>query len=220
MRYSNLFWFAAFFTATWNGWMFIQFTVGAFYHPMSAKGDMLRLVKEVALLAPVPIAVVVFLIWLWRRPLAERTYLIGLVLLLVAILLPFLPRIEGNYREAYWLGDTQHEIPWYYGPYNGSNEPGGKLFWVSVSFPELEPRYRTRSRLITIGKSVDFNNGEGGDAQGEPCTKYQTYIKCEWRRGDFVYMTVNHPELFPSDVSKFKVSVVDLLDSFEVREPE
>lgn len=219
-RYSILFWFAAFFSAIWNGWMFFNVSLSAAYHPMSAKGDMLRLVKETALLAPIPIAVSMFLFWLWRRPLADRFYVIGLVLLVLATVLPFLPRIEGTYRETYWLGDTRHEIPWTYAPYNGSNAPGGKLFWVSVSFPGLEPRYRTRDRLITIGKAVDFNDGNGGGAPAEPCTRYQTYIKCEWRRGDFVYMVSTIPEDFPSDLPAFMAEVADLLDGFDVSKAE
>lgn len=216
IRLSTLFWLSALLSAIWNAWTFINYSIRKTFHPMAAKGDMLWQVKEVALLAPIPIAIIMFLFWLWRRPLTDRPYVTGLVLLVAATLLPWLPRIEGNYREVYWLAETQHEIPWYYAPYNGSSEPGGKLFWVSVSFPGLEPRYKTRDPLITVGKAVDFNNGKGGDAPQEPCTTYETYIKCEWRRGNFVYMVSTIPEHFPSDISAFMVEAANLLDGFEV----
>lgn len=216
MRYSKLFWFAALLSAIWNGWMLINHFLRAAYFPMAVKGDALRLVKEVALLAPIPIALVMFLFWLWRRPLNNRPYIVGLVLIGFATLLPLLPRIEGNYRETYWLAETRHEIPWYYGPYNGRSEPGGKYFWVSVSFPDLEPRYKTRDQLITVGKAVDFNRGKGGAAPNEICTEHQTYTTCEWKRGEFVYMVSTIHELYPSDISAFMVEVADLLDGFEV----
>lgn len=216
IRPSTLFWLAAVLSIVWNAWTFINYSIRKTYHPMVAKGDMLWQVREAAFLAPIAIAVIMLVLWLWRRPLPDRPYVIGLVLLVLSTVLPLLPRIEGSHREAYWLAETQHEIPWYYGPYNGSSEPGGKLFWVSVSYPGLEPRYRTRERLITVGKAVDFNDGNGGDPPGEPCTTYQTYIKCEWRRGDFVYMVSTIPEDFPSDMPAFMGEVADLLDGFEV----
>lgn len=220
MPYPALFWFAAFLSALWNGWAFINYSVGYAFNPMAAMGDSLRLIKETALLAPVPIAAMMLVLWLWRRPLSSRTYMTGIVLIAGATLLPLLPRIEGDYRQTYFLAETRHEIPWYYAPKKGSPEPGGTLFWVSVSFPDLEPRHRTQDKLIAIGKAVDFENGESGDAPRELCTKHQTYVECAWQRGDFVYRMTTHPDLFPADVPAFMVAVADLLDGFEVRAPE
>ena len=218
--YRALFWFAALLSAIWNGWAFINYSIKTFFEPMAALGDQLWLVKEAALLAPVPIAVMMVFYWLWRRPLTERPYQIGLALLVAVTLLPWLPRIEGNYHQTYWLGETRHDIHWTFAPQNGSPAPGGKSFEVSVSFPDLEPRYRTKDRLISIGKAVDFDHGNGSGAPDEPCAKHQTYTECEWQRGDFVYRLTTHPELYPSDISGFMVAVADLLDGFEVREPE
>jgi|GEM_PF-4500833 len=217
--YPTLFWFAALLSAIWNGWTFVNYSIAYSFHPMAAMGDSLRVVKEAALLAPIPIAVTLFLLWLWRRPLANRAYITGIAFIVAATLLPWLPRIEGDYRQTYWLGETRHEIPWYFAPSSGSPEPGGELFWVSVSFPELEPRYKTKDKLIAVGKAVDFENSNGGSAPREPCIEHQTYTRCEWQHGEFVYMISTHPELFPSDVSGFMAAVTELLNGFEVREP-
>ena len=66
IRPSTLFWLAAVLSIIWNAWTFINYSIRKTYHPMVAKGDMLWQVREAAFLAPIAIAVIMLVIWLWR----------------------------------------------------------------------------------------------------------------------------------------------------------
>jgi hypothetical protein len=185
---------------------------------MAGRGDLLRLLREAAVVAPILIAISMFFLWVWRRPLAPRIYVAGMFLLAVVSFLPLLPKIDSGYRQVYWLGEARHQIPWQYGPYNGSPDPGGKYFLVKVSVPDLVPVYETQNSTIIVGKAVDFNYGDGEAAPENMCMTRSHKKKCEWRRGNFVFIASGNPELFSTDISGFMVSVADLLDGFEVPE--
>ena len=214
-----LFWLGVGASVLWGGLAVIGLAVSEHYHPMAAHGDLLEPLRKGALIGPALTAVVMFSVWLQQRPLSNRAYLIGLSVLAAAALLPALPRLDSGYRQVYWLGDSRHEIPWQYRPYNGSPYRGGKSFLLRVSMPDLIPYYERTSDEIIIGKAVDFNFGDGGTAPTEMCAMIRERFTCEWQRGDFVFRASGRNELFPSDASGFMVSVADLLDSFEVPEP-
>lgn len=213
---ATLFWIAVAASVAWGGSVFVGLGVGEFYHPMAALGDLFRPLRQAAIAVPILAAVAMFSLWLWRRPLAPRIYWIGLSVLLFAAVLPLLPKIDSGYRQVYWLEKEKHEIPWQYGPYNGSPDRGGKYFLVKVSVPDLVPRYETRGETIIIGKAVAFNHGEGGAPPEKLCTKNSSRLECQWQRGNFVFMASGDANLFPSDLTDLMVSAADLLDSFEV----
>lgn len=186
---------------------------------MAMRGDLLYPLRQSAVAAPILVAIVIFSLWMWRRPLAPQIYLVGLSILAIAAFIPFLPTIDGGYRQVYWLGEERHEIPWQYDPYNGSIGRGGKYFLARVSVPDLVPRYEFEGETVTIGKSTDFDYGKGGAAPEKICVVNALHMKCEWRRGKFVYSASGSPEHFPLDAAGLMVSVADLLDSFEVSSP-
>jgi hypothetical protein len=216
--FSVLFWFAAFVSAVWNGWMYMGFLVGRSYHPLASLGDLLRPFKEALLLLPIPIAALVFLLWLWRRPLKDRVYQFGLVLLVAASTLPWLPTVDSGYRQEYWLAETRYDIPWQFAPFAGSSVPGGKYFLVRVSVPDLEPRYETSDPTVVVGKAVDFHRVQGGAGPLEPCTIRSSRTECQWKRGDFVYLISGSSDLLPSDTSSPMDAIADLLDGFEAHQ--
>jgi hypothetical protein len=214
-----LFWSAVAVSVAWCGSAFVGLGIGEFYHPMAARGDLFHPLRQGAVAAPILAAIAMFSLWLWLRPLAPRIYLIGLSVLAVTAFLPLLPNIDSGYRQVYWIDENRYEIPWQYGPYNGSPDRGGKYFLVKVSVPDLVPRYETQGETIIIGKAVDYNYGKGGAAPEEMCTMKYSRLECQWQRGNFVFMASGDADLFPSEVSSLMVSASDLLDSFEVSAP-
>lgn len=214
--YPILFWLTGVLAIVWNGWTYISIAVGESYHPNASLGDLLRPLKEAVLFAPIVVLVFVFLLWIWRRPLPDKPYEIGLVLLIVAMILPWFPKIDSGYRQEYWLAQSLHEIPWQYSPFNGSKEPGGKYFLLRVALPDLLPEYETSEPTVIIGKAVDFNHGKGGAAPEKTCIKDGDNVQCEWRRGAFVYLVSGKYQAAPDDLTVFMGEVADLLDGFEV----
>ncbi|MBG6204603.1 hypothetical protein IWQ48_005766 [Labrenzia sp. EL_13] len=200
--------------------MYVSFAVGEVYHPNASLGDLLRPLKEAALFFPIIVIVFVFLLWLWRWPLSDKPYEIGLVLLIVAMILPWFPRIDSGFRQEYWLAQTPHEIPWQYSPFNGSKKPGGRSFLVRVALPDLLPEYETSEPTVIIGKAVDFNHGKGGAVPENTCIKDRDNARCEWRRGEFVYSASGSSKAIPPDLRSYMDSIANLLDGFEITEPE
>ncbi len=193
--------------------------VGESYHPMAVRGDLFHLLRQWAVAATILTAIVVFGLWLWRRPLAPRIYVIGLFVIGIISLIPLLPSIDSGYRQAYFLGDDKYEIPWQYGPYNGDPERGGQYFLVKVSVANLAPKYETQEDTIIIGMAVDFNYGTGGGAPEEICLVDNYNFSCQWQLGNSVFMASGEAKLFPSDVSGLLASAPDLLQSFKVSAP-
>lgn len=142
----------------------------------------------------------------------------NVIVIVLAMSVQFLPYLDNGYRQVYWLGETKHEIPWRYSPFNGDEESGGRFFLVKVSAPSLEPQPHSRVQTIISGKAVDFNHGRGGEEPATPCSENRNRLNCEWMRGDYVYLAAGERELFPDDTSALLTSIVDLLDSFEVPE--
>jgi len=215
----NLFWCAFIASIAVCGSAFVGLWISDFYHPMEMRGDLLFPLRQWAVAVPIITAIVVYRLWLRPQPLGPRVYITGLSLLALTMLLPVLPNLDSGYRQTYWLDESKHEIPWQYGPYNGSLDRGGKFFLVKVSIPDLVPRYDTQDKTIIIGKAVGFNHGQGGSAPDEMCTTNYSNMECQWRHGEFVFRVSGAADLFPSDISELMVSVADLLDSFEVPAP-
>jgi len=217
--WAPVFWLALVALIFWSGWILAFADLGAFYHPMPTLGDFLWPLRKWSIVVPIASAITMLSIWLWRGPLASVYYLVGTAILAITALLPFFPEIDNGYRQVYWLDDTRYEIPWQYGPYNGSPERGGKYFLVKVSVPDFIPKYKTQKETIIIGKAVDFNHGKGGTAPDEICIRNHPRLECQWKRGDSVFIASGKKGLFPPEISDFMVSVADLLDSFEISEP-
>ncbi|MFY2825242.1 hypothetical protein [Ruegeria sp. MALMAid1280] len=196
--------------------MSIGYSVGSFYHPMPARGDLIFPIKASAVLVPTITAASIFLLWLMKRPLPRTMYFVGLLVLAVGCLLPLAPRLESGYKQTYWVMDQPHEIPWNYGPYNGQIERGGTYFLVKVSGPDWQPIYKSSGEEIIFGKASDFNFGEGGNAPTEICLPAEYRFRCQLKRGSFVYFASANVDLFPKDPLRFMSSAADLLDGFEI----
>ncbi len=216
---ANLFWCVFIASIAVCASAFVGLSISDFYHPMEMRGDLLFPLRQWAVAVPFITGIVVYRLWLRPQPLAPRVYYVGLSLLALTILLPVLPNLDSGYRQTYWLDESKYEIPWQYGPYNGSLDRGGKFFLVKVSIPDLVPRYDTQDKTIIIGKAVGFNHGQGGPAPDEMCSTQYSRLECQWQRGAFVFMASGDLDMFPADVSELMVSVADLLDSFEVPAP-
>ena len=214
-----VFWCVLAVSVIWCGLISANTLVRSFYHPVAALGDLLHPLRLWAIAGPSLVGIAMLCIRVGRHPLAPRVYCIGLFVLVAAAIAPSLPPIDSGYRQAYWLGEDKYEIPWQYGPYNGSLDRGGKYFLVSVSVPDLLPQYETRSETIIIGKAVDYNHGKGGAAPEKTCLARRYRFECQWRRGNSVYLASGEADLLPSEASGLMVSAADLLDSFEVPEP-
>ena len=204
----------------WCGMAFVDLALGEFYHPMAARGDLFRPLRQGAFPATILTAIAMFTLWLWLRPLAPRIYLIGLLIVAAIALLPLLPRIDSGYRQVYFLDKERYEIPWQYSPYNGSPDRGGQYFLIKVSVQDLAPRYAYQGDVIIIGKAVDYNYGKGGESPKELCTMGKYNFHCQWQRGNSVFIASGDADLFPSEVSDLMISASELLDSFEVSAPQ
>ncbi|MBG6197955.1 MFS superfamily sulfate permease-like transporter [Labrenzia sp. EL_159] len=108
--------------------MYVSFAVGEVYHPNASLGDLLRPLKEAALFFPIIVIVFVFLLWQWRRPLSDKPYEIGLVLLIVAMILPWFPRIDSGFRQEYWLAQHRMKFPGSIHPSMEARSLGGGTF--------------------------------------------------------------------------------------------
>ncbi|MTI01781.1 hypothetical protein [Roseibium sp. RKSG952] len=144
-----------------------------------------------------------------------------MIIVVLAVSSQFLPRWDSGYRQTYWLGSSdKYEIPWQYGPYNGSLTAGGTYFLVRVSGHDLTPIYEMRSPYIIVGKATNFDLGKNVDAPGQTCTEDAINVRCQWKHGEFVYDVSGSIVDFPKDRQSLMNSVANLLDSFMVSEEQ
>lgn len=212
-----LFWCVVALSCLWCGWFFVASGIGETYHSMAVRGDLLYSLRRSAIAVPVVTAVVVLGLWLRKRRLPPHIYARGVMIAAVGALMPIaLPKIDSGYRQVYWLNAVKYEIPWQYGPFNGSPTQGGRVFLVKVSVAGLVPEYETLGKTITIGKAVAFNYGKGGSGPAQFCVKQFSELECQWRRGGSVYLASGEANLFPRDTAGWLNDVSDLLDSFAV----
>lgn len=101
-RWSVVFWLALVPAFVWLGSVSINDGINEFYHPMSVKADLLFPIRSKAMLGIVLLAFVMFVMWMWRRPLSSRIYQVGIVALVLISLLPMLPKIDNGYKQTYF----------------------------------------------------------------------------------------------------------------------
>lgn len=213
-----LFWALAAVTMLWCGMASVGSSVSEFYHPMSVLGDRLHSVRAASISIPILVSITMLVLWVWRRRLSRRIYLLGMVPLVVAAALPILPRIDSGYEQSFWLGEQRHSIPWGYGPFNGHAQPGGTHFLVRVRGPDLRPFYRSEGDWFTIGKALDFRHERVGIPQGNVCDS-DWHVRCEWKSGDYVYSLSVAAASSPVDPQTLFRPIEDLLGSFETDTP-
>ncbi|WP_160116720.1 hypothetical protein [Pseudovibrio ascidiaceicola] len=215
-KWPVLFWFAVVASVYWLGPVFVDHVVIETYSPMKARGDKLFYLRQTAVIIPILAGVVMFAIWLWRRPLAPLIYKSGLLVLALVALSPFLPRIETDFQQIYWIGQARYEIPWQYAPSKGSIRPGGGHFEVRVSIPDMTPQYESKQKTLAIGKASYFQTSYNLPGPAELCKPFFGKLHCQWLRGDVVYSATGHKDLFPDDLGSLMTSAKELLDSFQV----
>ena len=211
-KFSVFFWIAFFAALAWCASVFVGVLVSESYHPMSAKGDLFYPLRQWAVAIVFLFGVGMYAYWSMRRPLAPRVYQVGIVILLLISLMPFLPRVDSGYTHPYYLGEQRHEIPWQYSPSGGQDEAGGEDFRVRVSLPDLPLTYGALSQTVTVTKALGFRDGQ----PAETCMLVRRSTRCEWQRGEYVYSVMGDIGHFPEDTTEMMISVADLLDSFEV----
>lgn len=217
--YSILFWAAAGASIWWCGTAFVNGSVYAAYHPMAALGDRMYAFRTGSVVIPIVIALTVLILWLGRRPLAPRFYIIGLVPLALAATLTFLPKVESGHEQIYWLEDQRHSIPWVYGPYNGQSWQGGDYFLIRVWGAELTPYYQGSQYpmdYFVLEKAIAFNYGKGGPSAENNCVADEYNFRCAWKKGEYVYAMSIRADNAPMDPQPFYQPVEELLNSFEV----
>ncbi|MDU9007221.1 hypothetical protein [Sedimentitalea todarodis] len=217
--YSILFWMTAAATVWWCGMAFINGVVIGHYHRMAVLGDRLHVVRTGSISIPILVSLTMLALWMWRRPLSPRIYVLGIITLGFAAALPFLPRLESGYEQTYWLGEQRHSIPWVYAPFNGQSQPGGTYFHVRVRDMELTPYYLGFGANITIGKSSGSDYGKGGVAPKNDCESNHYNLKCTWKNGDYAYALSVEADKSPEDPQAFFRPIEKLLDSFETDIP-
>ncbi|MBB3993862.1 hypothetical protein GGR95_001493 [Sulfitobacter undariae] len=216
---ATLFWCCFVVALIWCTNAFVNSGINEFYHPMAARGDLFHPVRKVALPLIGFAAVAMLGLWFWRRPLAPQTYLFGLAAIVGISMLPILPKIDSGYQQVYRLGDVVSEVPWRYGPVMGGRVESEKYFTVTVTVPDLAPVYGNSGPTLTIGKAIDFNNGEGGAVPAETCNSQYGSLDCQWQHGDFVYFANNSREVTDNDLTRLMPAIVELLDSFQISLP-
>ncbi|WP_108819878.1 hypothetical protein [Pseudovibrio sp. Alg231-02] len=215
-KWPVFFWLAVISAVFWLAPVFVDHVVIEAYFPMQARGDKLFYPRQNAVFIPILAAVLLFAIWLWRRPFAPFIYKCGLLILALAALSPFLPRVETDFQQVYWIGKARYEIPWQYAPSRGSIRPGGDLFQVRVSFPDMTPLYESRQKTITIGRALYFQFSINALGPAKLCKPLFGKLQCQWLRGEVVYSATGDKDLFPDDPSSLMTPVENLLDSFQV----
>ena len=216
--YALFFWSAVAVSLWWCGEAYVHGAIGNTYHLMSTLGDSMYTLRTGAIVIPIAVALMMLALWLWRRPLAPPTYVLGLIPLGIAVALTYLPRVESGYEQTYWLENQRHSIPWVYGPYNGNPERGGDYFLIRVWGAELTPYYQATQHAknhLILQKTVDFNHGKGGPPPENNCVADESHFRCEWRRGDYVYAMSIKAGSAPTEPSLFFQPVEELLNSFE-----
>ncbi|WP_139201410.1 hypothetical protein [Pseudovibrio axinellae] len=149
-------------------------------------------------------------------------YKTGLVVLLVAALVPVLPRIDYGSRQIYLHGGDLHQVPWVYRPYYGLADMGDDFFEVTASISDLSPIREwtpwpnNREQRLILGKAVDYNRGGGGESPEQTCLREHSTVRCEWKSGPYTYYLRGDVDEMPDDLSELRVQAGRLLDSFSV----
>ncbi|MEM9783148.1 MAG: hypothetical protein AAF899_11795 [Pseudomonadota bacterium] len=215
--YSSIFWLSSPISILWCGYAFIGLGIREFYHPMAASGDLLHPLRQWSMLVPLVTVAVIFVCWLLRRPLSVGVYVAGTCCIVDSALLPLLPRVDSGYKQVYWIGDQQYQIPWQYGPFNGQDEPGGSHFLVRVSPEGWAPRYVTDKKTIIVGIASDWSTWRNLSGSAEICSIEEYRFQCQWSNGRISYHASGHPDLTPINPEAFAIEVTELLDGFATR---
>ena len=182
---------------------------------MLVKSDLLHPLRKWSLVVPIAVALAIAILWIFKRPLKPRLYLVAIALLAVGIVLSNLPKIDSGYEQTYWIGDQKHSIPWRYGPYNGDEAPGGTHFRVRVSPHKLMPRYDVDGQTIIVGKWAEEPTAYDKLANSEICASDGLEFQCLWRQGAFFYTALGRSEFMPDDPLVFSNRITEMMDGFE-----
>ena len=215
-----LFWAATIGCIWWCGRVFIDGSIGATYHPMATLGDHFSEVRTKAIAIPIVVALIMAILWFWRRPLKPVFYLFGSAPVAVAFAMTFLPKFDSGYEQVYWLENQMHRIPWVFGPFNSDQQRGGKYFLVRTWGNELAPYYDFSegrpSDYFVLAKSTAFNYGKGGTPPEDNCVAKEFRFKCQWQSDDYFYAMSIRAESAPESPESLFKPVELLMDSFEV----
>ncbi|MEM9393817.1 MAG: hypothetical protein AAGA38_08170 [Pseudomonadota bacterium] len=196
--------------------------VGSYYHPMVALGDRFSAYRTGAISIPIVVALTMLMFQFRRRPIAPVYNFFGSILLVAAVAVTFLPRVESGYEQVYWIENHRHSIPWTFGPYNGDPQRGGRYFLVRAWGEALAPYYEHSGQQpkdhFILGKSSAFNYGKGGPPPEDNCVVGKYNFRCEWQNGNYVYAMSIKAQSAPTNPQSLFRSVEELLNSFAVDE--